>query len=257
MFTQFYNESIRKMVIGFGSLFNDITVKRENSDGTTKEIVRVPLSYGPKEKFIRRIQESSSISSGTHTQITLPRLGFDITGIVYDPQRKGNKLRKTKTISTDGLSRSYNYAEVPYNISFGLYAFSRNQTDNLQIIEQILPYFTPEFNVTLKVDSINSKVDVPIILNGVSTIEEYEGEFDTRRNLTSTFEFTAKTYIYGPVKSSKMILQSEIDVFGTEEKFDLPVSGAHSFRIGITGGFTGGDGYTAGNEWYGDYYYET
>ena len=257
MFTQFYNESIRKMVIGFGSLFNDILVEREQSDGTNKETIRVPLSYGPKEKFLRRLQESSSISDAAHTQISLPRLGFDITGIAYDPQRKGNKLRKTHAVSLDGVTRSYNYSEVPYNISFGLYAFSRTQNDNLQIIEQILPYFTPEFNVTLKIDSVNSKVDVPIILNGVSTVEEYEGEFDARRNLTSTFEFTAKTYIYGPTKTSKMITQAEIDIFGSAEKFDYPVTGAHDLRIGITGGFTGGDGYTSGNEWYGDYYYET
>lgn len=255
MFKQFYNESLRKIVIGFGSLFNDIIVERENSDGTTKETLRVPLSYGPKEKFIRRIQESSSISDTSKVQITLPRLGFDITGIQYDPTRKTNKLRKTKAISTDGSTQSYNYAEVPYNISFGLYAFSRNQTDNLQIIEQILPYFSPEFIVSLKVNSINENVDVPIILNGVNTVEEYEGEFDNRRNLTSTFEFTAKTYIYGPVKTSKMILQSEIDIFGTEEKFNYPVTGAQDLRIGITGGFSG-DGYTAGNKWYGDYYYE-
>jgi len=264
MFRQFYNESIRKLVIGFGSLFNDIVVKRENADGTTKETIRVPLSYGPKEKFIRRIQESSSISSGTHTQITLPRLGFDITGIMYDPQRKGNKLRKTSVKSSDGTTTSYNYSEVPYNISFGLYAFSRNQTDNLQIIEQILPYFTPEFNVSIKVNRINYNVDVPIILGGVNTVEEYEGEFDTRRNLTTTFEFTAKTYIYGPPKTSKIITTAEIDIFGSSEKFNYPVTGAHDLRIGITGGYSGASGatggftggFTAGNEWYGDFYYE-
>jgi hypothetical protein len=255
MFTQFYNESIRKLIIGFGSLFNDINVERRNTDGTLKETIRVPLSYGPKEKFLRRIQESSSISTNPKVQISLPRIGFDITSIQYDPARKTNKLRKTKTVSEDGLSQSYNYAEVPYNISLGLYAFSRNQNDNLQIIEQILPYFTPEFNVTMKVNTINDKVDVPIVLNGVNTVEEYEGAFDTRRNITSTLEFTAKTYIYGPVKSSKIILQSEIDIFGSEEKWDYPVgSDDHDLRIGITGGFSGG--YTSGNQIYGDYYYE-
>jgi hypothetical protein len=255
MFTQFYNESIRKLIIGFGSLFNDINVERKDSDGNIKESIRVPLAYGPKEKFIRRIQESSSISDATHTQITLPRLGFDITGIQYDPSRKGNKLRKTKAVSTDGLISSYNYAEVPYNISLGLYSFSRNQNDNLQIIEQILPYFSPEFIVSMKVNTINNKIDVPIILNGVSTVEEYEGEFDSRRNLTSTFEFTAKTFIYGPVRTSKMILQSDIDIFGTSEAFDsADVTGAQDLRIGITGGFSGG--YTSGAQIYGDYYYE-
>ena len=255
MFTQFYNESIRKLIIGFGSLFNDINVERRNADGTLKETIRVPLSYGPKEKFIRRIQESSSISDAIHTQITLPRLGFDITGIQYDSSRKGNKLRKTTAVSEDGLIKSYNYAEVPYNISLGLYAFSRNQNDNLQIIEQILPYFSPEFIVSMKINSINNKIDVPIILNGVSTVEEYEGEFDSRRNLTSTFEFTAKTFVYGPIKTSRMILQSDIDIFGTSEAFDSgDVTGVQDLRIGITGGFSGG--YTSGAQIYGDYYYE-
>ena len=256
MFSQFYNEAIRKLVIGFGSLFNDIQIVRKNSDGTTKETIRVPLSYGPKEKFIRRIQESSSISDDTKTQITLPRLGFEITGFAYDPIRISNKLRITSLASTDGLVSQYNYSEVPYNISFGLYAFTRNQNDNLQIIEQILPFFKPEFIVTFKMNSLNSNVDIPISLNGVSTTEEYEGAFDTRRNITSTFDFTAKSYVYGPAKTNKVILTSEIDIFVEDGTFDFPVTGAHDLRVGITGGFTG-EGYTAGNRIYGDFYYET
>lgn len=255
MFTQFYNEAIRKLVIGFGSLFNDIRIVRKNADGTTKETIRVPLSYGPKEKFLRRIQESSSISDTSKVQITLPRIGFDITGFAYDSQRKTNKLRRRKVDGSDGLTNSWNYNEVPYIISFGLYAFSRNQDDNLQIIEQILPYFTPEFIVSFNMNDVNKKVDVPIVLNSVSTIEDYEGDFDTRRNLTSTFEFSAKAYIYGPVKTGKIILQSEIDIFGSEEKFSYPVTGAQDLRIGITGGYTG-EGYTAGNQIYGEFYYE-
>jgi len=255
MFTQFYNESLRKLVIGFGSLFNDIRIVRKNADGTTKETIRVPLSYGPKEKFIRRIQESSSISNTSKVQITLPRIGFEITGFSYDNSRKTNKLRRRK-ITTDGLSASWNYNEVPYLVTFGLYTFTRNQDDNLQIIEQILPYFNPEFVISYNMNDINKKVDVPIILNGVSNVEDYEGDFDTRRSITTSFDFTTKTYIYGPAKTGKIILQSEIDIFGSEEKFNYPVdSDAHDLRIGITGGYTG-EGYTAGNQIYGEYYYE-
>jgi len=256
MFTQFYNEAIRKLVIGFGSLFNDIRIIRKNPDDTTKETIRVPLSYGPKEKFIRRIAESSSISNTSKVQITLPRIGFDITGYAYDPSRKTNKLRKRKVTSTDGTNYSYSYNEVPYIINFGLYVFTRNQDDNLQIIEQVLPHFTPEFVVSFNMNDVNKKVDVPIVLNSVSTIEEYEGEFDTRRNITSSFEFSAKTYVYGPIKTGKIILTSEIDIFGESDKFNFPVTGAHDLRIGITGGYTGA-GYTAGNEIYGEFYYET
>ena len=255
MFTQFYNEAIRKLVIGFGSLFNDIQVVRKNADGTTKETIRVPLSYGPKEKFIRRIQESSSISGSTHTQITLPRMGFDITGFGYDPTRKGNKLRSRTIAPSDGNVTVTAFSEVPYNIQFGLYVFTRNQDDNLQIMEQILPYFSPEFIVTFKMTDINSMVDVPIVLNGVNTVEEYEGDFDTRRSITSNFDFTAKSYVYGPEKTNRIILQSEVDIHGFDTAFDGSVSDPHDLRIGITGGFTG-DGYTAGNQIYGNYYYE-
>ena len=255
MFTSFYNEAIRKVVIGFGSLFNDIKIIRKNSDGSTKESIRVPLSYGPKEKYIRRIQQMSSISDTTKVQITLPTMGFNITGIAYDPARKTNKLRQTRYQKSDG-NAEYNYNETPYNVSFGLYSFARNHDDNLQIIEQILPYFSPEFVVTLKINDINDKVDVPIILNGVNTVEEYEGEFESRRNITSTLEFTAKTYVYGPVKTSKEILTSEIDIFGDSADFNAAVTAAHTVRIGITGGYTG-EGFTAGNQIYGEYYYET
>ena len=246
MFTQFYNESIRKVVIGFGSLFNDIRLVRKNKDGTTKETIRVPMSYGPKEKFIRRIQEESSISDCTKVQMTLPRLGFNITGIAYDPARKTNKLRKRKFQKTDGTSE-WSYNEVPYNINFGLYAFSRNMDDNLQIIENILPYFSPEFIVTIKESDINSKVDIPIILAGVDTAEDYEGDFETRRNIVTTFSFTAKTYVYSPTNTTSIILDVYADIFGVTG--DWPqVTDAHDIRVGATGS-------TADNI-KGDLYYE-
>lgn len=233
MFKQFYNESIRKVVIGFGSLFNDIQLIRKNTDGTTKETIRVPLSYGPKEKFIRRIQEESSISDSTKVQMTLPRLGFNITGIAYDPSRKTNKLRKRQFKKSDGTAE-WAYNEVPYNITFGLYSFSRNMDDNLQIIEQILPYFSPEFIVTVKESDINSKVDIPIILGGVDSQEDFEGDFESRRNITTTFNFTAKTYVYSPTNTTSIILDSYVDLFGVTG--DWPsVTDTHDIRMGATG----------------------
>tara|TARA_R100000152_G_C6717145_1_gene143723 strand:+ start:97 stop:849 length:753 start_codon:yes stop_codon:yes gene_type:complete len=248
MFTSFYNEAIRKVVIGFGSLFNDIKIIRKNSDGSTKESIRVPLSYGPKEKYIRRIQQMSSISDTTKVQITLPTMGFNITGIAYDPARKTNKLRQTKYQKSDG-NVEYNYNETPYNISFGLYAFSRNMDDNLQIIEQIAPYFSPEFIVTVKQNNINSKVDIPIVLNGIDTVEEYEGDFDTRRNITTSFEFTAKTYVYSPVKTSSIILDSYADIHGN---LDALIGDAQLIRAGATGT----TGATAGANVYGGVTYD-
>ena len=231
MFTSFYNEAIRKVVIGFGSLFNDIKIIRKNSDGSTKESIRVPLSYGPKEKFIRRLQQMSSISDTTKVQITLPTMGFNITGIAYDPSRKTNKLRTRRFQKSDGTAE-FNYNEIPYNVSFGLYSFSRNMDDNLQIIEQIVPYFSPEFIVTVKQNDINSKVDIPIILNGIDTQEEYEGDFDTRRNISTSFEFTAKTYVYSPVKTSSIILDSYVDIHGS---LDALIGDAQLIRAGATG----------------------
>tara|TARA_R100000008_G_C3521763_1_gene134378 strand:- start:18 stop:776 length:759 start_codon:yes stop_codon:yes gene_type:complete len=250
MFTSFYNEAIRKVVIGFGSLFNDIKIIRKNSDGTTKESIRVPLSYGPKEKFIRRLEQMSSISDTTKVQITLPTMGFNITGIAYDPSRKTNKLRKTKYQKSDG-NVEYNYNETPYNVSFGLYAFSRNMDDNLQIIEQIVPYFSPEFIVTVKQNNVNSKVDIPIVLNGIDTVEDYEGDFDTRRNITTSFEFTAKTYVYSPVKTSSIILDAYADIFGVTGDWPL-VTDAQLIRAGATGT----TGATAGANVYGGVTYD-
>jgi hypothetical protein len=240
MFTQFYNESIRKLVIGFGTLFDNIYISHKNSDGTEKERVRIPISYGPKEKFIRRIQESSSISDNTKVHITLPRLGFDLLSIIYDPLRKTNKLRKRRTTPIDDDNQyKWNYNEVPYILSFGLYAFTRTMDDNLQIIEQIAPYFTPEFIVSLNINDINKRVDVPIVLNSISTVEDYEGDFDYRRSIISTFEFTAKTYVYGPEKTGKVILDSYVDLFGVTGDNWPSVTDQHTVRIRATGSTAG------------------
>jgi len=248
MFRHFYNESIRRLVVAFGSLFNDIQLESTNSAGQ-KEYIRVPLSYGPKEKFLRRIEESSSISDSTKVQITLPRLGFDITDISYDPARKRNTLERRRTNlsgSTGGLS-SYSYAEVPYNFNFSLYGFVKDMTDALQLTEQILPYFTPEFNVTINFNDINKKVDVPFILNNVSIEEEFEGDFESRRNITTQYDFTAKSYVFGEIKKKEPILYTETTFFnlvgenyltsgpsGAISRVDVGVSGAS-----VDGGYTG------------------
>jgi len=185
----YYNESIRKMVTAFGALFNSIyLIRKENN--TITEKIRVPLTYGPKEKFIYKLTSESNITDETHVQITLPIIGFDMTSILYDTNRKINRL--TRKI-VDGRS---SYSEVPYNINFGVYVFTRNIDDNLQIVEQILPYFAPEFMVTISMDEIYPAVDIPIVLNSVAMNEEYEGTFETRRAVTSMFDFTMKGYVY-------------------------------------------------------------
>ena len=237
MFGHFYNESIRKLVIAFGTLFNDVHIVKYNSDGTEKEKIRVPISYGPKEKFIRRINNMSSISEDVNkTQITLPHIGFDITAIIYDVERATNKLRQTSKSISDVKKSMYN--EVPYNIQFGLYVFSRYVEENLQIVEQILPYFNPNFNVTLNLNSIHSKVDVPINLNAVQVMEDYVGDFQTRRSVQSVFSFTAKSYVYGPITTSKPIQGVTIDVINAFKYDDIGAT--QTARIEITGDYASG-----------------
>ena len=217
MFTHFYKESIRKMVIGFGSLFNDIRVIRKNADGTEKEQIRLPLAYGPKEKFLRRIRETSSLSDDNKV-IEVPRLSFEITNYVYDSTRKRNSLTKRRATQTVPDRYEYTYAEVPYDISFTLQSYVRYMDDALQITEQILPYFTPDFTVTINYNDINEKVDVPISLNDVSITEDYEGSFDTRRLITTQYTFTAKSYVFGPTKKteSEVIRSADIAFFDLE-----------------------------------------
>ena len=222
MFTTFYHNSVRNLVVAFGSLFNDIEVDRKNADGTTKERVKVPIAYGPKEKFLRRITEPSSISDDIKTQITLPRLGFEITGMDYDP-------------------------EVPYNFTFQLSAMVRHMDDGLQITEQILPYFTPEFNVSLNFNSLHTKVDVPIILQSSTIVEDYEGDFDSRRSIQFDFSFLAKSYVYGPVKTSKIIREVDIKFLDTEDFTTTGgVSGATAALSRVITTVTGPSGSSSG-----------
>jgi len=237
MFGHFYNESIRKLVIAFGTLFNDVHIVKYNQDGSEKNKIRVPISYGPKEKFIRRINNMSSISEDVNkTQITLPHIGFDITAIIYDVERATNKLRQRSRTIGDTKKTMYN--EVPYNIQFGLYIFSRYVEENLQIVEQILPYFNPNFNVTLNLNSIHNKVDVPINLNAVQVMEDYVGDFQTRRSVQSVFSFTAKSYVYGPITTSKPIEGVTIDVINGY-KYDS-ITDPQTARIEITGDYATG-----------------
>jgi len=252
MFRSFYNESIRRLVVAFGSLFNDIRLQTKDSSGNP-EYIRVPLSYGPKEKFLRRIEETSSISDPTKVQITLPRLGFNITDISYDPTRKRNTLQQRRTIlsgGTGGLAAS-SYAEVPYNFSFSLYGFVKNMTDALQMTEQILPYFTPEFNVTVNFNDLNKRVDIPIILNNVLIEEEYEGDFETRRNITTQYDFIVKSYVFGELKKKSTILYTENTFFslvGDNHLIGSGVTGAISrVDVGVSGPSLGSEGATMNN----------
>ena len=245
MFETFYNKSIRYLTVAFGSLFNNIYVQRQNSAGTTVEKIRVPLGYGPKEKYIRRY--SLDIDSGTQTpetQITLPRLSFEMTSAEYDPSRKRNTLLKRYRTGGSNSTTYNNFVEVPYNFTFNVSAMTKFMEDGLQITEQILPYFTPEFNVTINVNDINQKVDIPIVLNSYTINEDYEGDFDSRRMITFDMEFTAQSYVFGPEKSSDIIQTISTTFYDHTHGFTFnnrvtgvsgPTQALSQVNVGVTG----------------------
>lgn len=208
MFETFYNETIRNTVVAFGSLFNEIYVVRKNSSGTETSRFKVPITYGPKEKFIRMLNEYSLLKgkgNGTEISTILPRIGFNIESINYDGERKRNTLSKRYTKNTDPNKLSFEFAEVPYNIDFVMTIAARTMEDALQIVEQILAYFTPEFTVTVNFTDSRPKIDVPITLTSVATEMDFEGDLSTQRSILFNLGFTVRTYVYGPTKTAKII----------------------------------------------------
>ena len=210
MFEYFYNEILRRTIIGFGTLFNSIEIQQENS------VLRIPLAYGPTQKFLARIEQSPDLNKPT--AITLPRMSFEFTGLTYDPSRK---VTTTQTFiakdKDDGTESKKSFMPVPYNMQFELSIFTKLNDDALQIVEQILPYFQPSYNLTIElVDQIKEKRDVPIVLESVTMQDDYEGDFSTRRVLYYTLRFTAKTYLFGPTSTaSKDIIKRSTVSFVT------------------------------------------
>ena len=202
MFEYFYNEILRRTIIAFGTLFNGISITHtDNSDNTTN-VVRVPLAYGPTQKFLARLTQSPDLNKST--AITLPRMSFEFTGMTYDPARKVTTTQQfvTKDPKT-GKDSNKAYMPVPYNMQFELAIMCKLNDDALQITEQILPYFQPAYNLTVTlVDSIKEKRDVPVVLENITMQDDYEGDFTERRVLLYTLRFTAKTYLFGPVSSA-------------------------------------------------------
>ena len=213
--TYFYNESMRRMTIGFGQIFNNIQIKRKDDTGKVIQTIRVPLAYGPKEKFLVRLDQQSSLNNREFA-ITLPRMGFEIANISYDPTRKLTRIQKFKQVKSnkDGKVLDFNYTPVPYNISYNLFSFTASAEAGLQIIEQILPFFQPDFTVTINaIPTLNIKRDIPIILNSVNYEDTYSGDFTTRRAVIYTLNFTAKTYLFGPSTSQKVIKTVQTDQY--------------------------------------------
>ena len=216
MFEYFYHEILRKTVISFGTLFNDINIKKTDSSDNVTSVVKVPLAYGPMQKFLARLEQSEDLNKAT--QITLPRMSFEMTGISYDSARK---VTTTQTFlagtKDDGTDIRKNYMPVPYNVDFELSIYTKINDEMLQIVEQILPYFQPQYTMTVNlIDTIGEKRDVPVILNSISMDDQYEGNFESRRSLIYSLRFTAKTYIFGPISTGAAtdIIRKSVIGFG-------------------------------------------
>jgi len=207
--TQFYNQAVRKTVISFGTLFNNIELKKI-VDGQVMEVEKVPLAYGPKQKFLYRLQGNPT--DGKKVAITMPRIYFEMTGIDYDASRKTPATQKYKTVINDeGNEVRTQYVPVPYNISFEVGILAKSQDDGLQILEQILPFFQPSFSMSLKfIPDMDEVRDVAVVLNSVDFDDDWEDDFSTRRSITYTMQFTAKSYIYGPYTKADVIRKSRI-----------------------------------------------
>ena len=208
----FYHEIIRKTIISFGTLFNTIDIQHKKPDGTVHSTVRVPIAYGPAEKFLARLEQKPDLRQ--RVAITLPRLAFELTNIQYDSERKVSTMQTFKANNKVGTKVAKKlYMPVPYNLGFRLNVMTQYNEDSLQIIEQILPYFQPSFNLTVDlVKSIGEKRDIPMVLDSMSFDDNYESGYEEKRVITHTLEFTAKTYLFGPVPTSSEGLIKKVQV---------------------------------------------
>ena len=218
---QFYHETMRKVVVAFGTIFNNINIVRKNNSGSIIQKMKVPLAYGPAQKFLTRLDNDPSLKN--KVAVTLPRIGFEIANLAYDPVRKLNRVQKFKKVkSSDKNQLDVQYMPVPYNLDFSLYVMAKNSDDALQIVEQILPYFQPDYTITINdMADMGIKRDVPIILSSVSYEDSYQGDFAERRAIMYTMAFTAKFYLYGPVTSDKVIKTVSVDQY-TDSKVNAP-----------------------------------
>jgi len=213
---KFYHQSLRKYIILMGTLFNDIYIERKNSSGNIIQTIKCPLTYAPREKVTARLEQNPSLTE--QQSILLPRISFEMTTLMYDPARKLNTMNTWKKDPGDaatGAKIKHMYQPVPYDISFDLNLYTRYAEDATQILEQILPFFTPEFTATIDlVSEMGTKVDVPIVLESLSSQDTYEGDFETRRALIWNLGFRMKAYLYGPIRESGMIRTANVGFTG-------------------------------------------
>ena len=219
----FYNETTRKYTAAFGTIFNDIRIDRKDNSGNTIQTMTVPIHYGPYQKFLAKLDQDPSLDAPA---ITLPRMSFEITNISYDPSRKLSSIsRNSSALSGDANSYVTTFSATPYDLQFQLNIMTKYMEDGTKILEQILPFFTPDFTPRMDLlDDVSMMVDVPIILNDVTQEDTYDSDFETRRSLIWTLNFTMKGYFFGPTSDKKVIKFVEVNTYVDDEDANDPGS---------------------------------
>jgi len=233
----------------FGNLFNEIQVDRYDTAGTKLQTVNVPIEYGPKQKFIQRVTSDPELDRSVST--TLPRLGFEFTSMTYATQRKLNSAHKiSRGVNTGGLDFNYMYTPVPYDFNFSLHALFRNTEDGTQIVEQIVPFFTPDFTVTMKmIPEMSVNMDIPIELISVTSSDTYEGDLESRRIQTYQLDFTVKGYLFGPIKKFKYIIRDDVNLINDGSAINKAIISTQTFsgnsEFGVSETITTENGHTS------------
>lgn len=206
----FYHSKTRKAVAIFGRLFNKLHILRKNSSGNVTDTVMVPLSYAPKQKFLDRISAQANLDTDQKIALKLPRMSFEIVGIQYDPTRQLAKTTNFSQVGSSSSKRNKFNIYTPYIINFSLSVFAKNQDDALQVVEQILPYFNPQYTLTIKPFSEfpNVKEDIPITITGVDFSDDFEGALEQRRTIVYTMTFDMKINFFGPINDRGVITKS-------------------------------------------------
>lgn len=227
----YHHKIIEKIVAGFGTLFNNIYVARTNSASEEVERFKIPIAYGPKQKWVARLDQADP-DLINRVEIALPRMGYELVTFNYDSDRKLPSTQPYVDISPTTGSLKKRLERVPYTVNFNLHIVSKNTTDALQIIEQILPYFTPDYVITYRLMGIDSAIDVPITLDNVSFEENYEGSMEDRKSFIATLNFSARIHLFGPVKTSKTIQRIDVNFF---DKYDTRTGKLYGVQGTVSG----------------------
>jgi hypothetical protein len=224
----FYHARIRKAVSTFGALFNNLYVVRRDASGAVLNQQKVPLAYGPREKYLERIREQPNLDLDTKTAIKLPRMSFEIVNIQYDAQRQIPKTQQFRARNSEDGNRQIFYSGIPYVLNFQLNILAKSQDDALQIVEQIIPYFTPQYGLTIRPFQEYPDIteDVPLTVNAVTMTNDYEGSLDNRNTIIYTLDFEMKIMFYGPIGPANIIRKATTNFYllGTGGDSDTPVS---------------------------------